>query len=104
MNIGKLRDRVEIQSKQKTQNEFGEEAISYITVLTAWARVLTKSAREIFNSGLNNEIDYKVLLRHNEQIVPEMVVVWNGKTLEIVSVLDADEKRKFMFLICKEIR
>ena len=104
MNIGKLRDKIEIQSKQKTQNEFGEETVSYITVLTTWARVLTKSAREISNSGLRNEIDYKVLLRHSEQIVPEMVVVWNGKTLEISSVLDADEKRKSLLLACKEIR
>jgi len=104
MNIGKLRDRIEIQQKTATQNEFGEQDITYTTVQEIWAKVLTASSKEFYNKGEMNKLTYKVLIRSNNEIKPEMLVKYKDKTLEISDILDADSKRDYMLLICEEVK
>ena len=104
MNIGKLRDRIKVQQKETTQNEFGEQEITYTTVQEIWAKVLTASSKEFYNKGEMNKLTYKVLVRSNSQITPEMIVKYKDKTLEISNILDADSKRDYMLLICEEVK
>ena len=104
MNIGKLRDRIEIQQKTATQNEFGEQDITYTTVQELWAKVLTASTKEFYNKGEMNKLTYKVLIRSNSEIKPEMLIKHKNKTLEIKNILDADSKRDYMLLICEEVK
>ncbi len=101
--ISRLRDLIEIKTKQVVTNEYGEEEVNYVTFAKVYANVLTISAKEFFNKGEQHEVNYKVIIRHIEGIKPYMIVEWNGKTLEITGILDADVKRKYITLLCKEI-
>lgn len=105
MRIGPLRHRVNIQQPIATQNDFGEEIITWSTLASVWANVLPASGRESYVSAGEQQlavITHRVQLRYRTDLGPKMRVVWEDRYLDIESVQDPTGKRGFLMVMCRE--
>jgi SPP1 family predicted phage head-tail adaptor len=105
VRAGELRHRVVIQKKPTTvaRNGFGEEVIAWQVLATTWARVETLSGGEaIEQARAGATLTHRVTMRYQRNVVPEMRVVWDERTLEIHAVVP-DERKRVMALECSEV-
>jgi len=110
MRAGRLRERVTIQAATRTANSFGEEAPAWNDAQTAWAEVrpMMATAREKMAPGaeiLQARAPYQVRMRFFSGLSPvSHRLVWEGRTLEIESVLDPDGRRHEQVVLCWEVQ
>lgn len=104
MNIGKLRHRITIQKQVNETNDYGAVVTKWRTLATVWADVRPISGREYFSAQqVQSEITTQIWLRHLDGVLPTMRVKFGSRTLEIVSVLNTQERNISLQLMCKEI-
>ena len=106
MQIGKLRERVIIQRKTVTRDDFGSELVSWSNVATVWADVRSTDGTESVESSVDQvvaTISHSVLIRHLAGLSPAMRVVWRSKALQILSIVENDNRRRQLILKCNEI-
>jgi SPP1 family predicted phage head-tail adaptor len=97
--IGRMRHQITFTLPTK-ENPFGE--VTEPTVTTRWAEVRALSGRELMNAAQTmNAYTYQVHMRYTEGINEKMRIVYRGKTLEIVSIIE-DERQRWMTLNCVE--
>lgn len=110
MRTGKLRQRVTLQQGTASQNSFGESVITWSTLATVWADVvpLLTQAREQFAQGgdqMQAKAPYQARLRYRAGLSPATNrIIWEGRTLEIESVLDPDGRNREMAVLCYEVQ
>lgn len=104
MDAGELRERVTIMSATETRSRMDEVILTYDTQFaTVWASVDGVSAREYLLSGQQQvDISHRVKMRYLPGLSQGMRVLWRGRTLEIISVLER-ENRTYHELICQEM-
>lgn len=102
MDAGTLRDRVTVQQATENRNRLGESILSYATFAEVSANVQGVSAREFLLAGQQQvEISHRVKMRYLSGLTPQMRLLWRGRTLEIISILE-HENRSVHELICQE--
>ena len=103
MDAGRLRERVTVQQATESRNALGETVLSWSTFAERWASVEGVSARESLTAGQNEiSITHKVQMRYLPGLTQRMRIVWRGRTLEIVSLLEHDNRSRHE-LICQEV-
>ena len=103
MDAGKLRERVTVQQASESRNALGETVLSWSTFAERWASVEGVSAREALTLGQNEiTITHKVQMRYLSGLTQRMRLQWRGRTLEIVSLLEHDNRSRHE-LICQEV-
>ena len=104
INAGQLRERVTVQIASGTTNTLGETVLSWADSTAVWASVEGVSARE---SLLYNQQDitvtHRVRLRYLPGLTQNMRFSWRARTLEIVSLLERDNRTEHE-AICVEER
>ena len=104
MNIGAMDKRVSLQTPPGTQNSYGEQSGTWVTTDTVWANVISLNGKALLTaSQVHNEVSVKVTIRHREGVIPNMRVLYGLRTLEIISVINMGEDKKFLEIMCKEI-
>jgi SPP1 family predicted phage head-tail adaptor len=99
---GKLRERVTIQQADEARNSLGETTLSWATFTERWASVEGVTAREALGLGqLEISITHRVRLRYVTGLTQQMRLIWRGRTLEIVSLLEHNNRSEHE-LICQE--
>ena len=102
MDAGTLRERVTVQQATETRNSIGESLLSYTTFEVVWASVQGVSAREFLLAGQQQvEVSHRVKMRYLTGLTSGMRLLWRGRTLEIISILE-HENRSVHELICQE--
>ena len=103
MRAGKLRYQITIQSPGTTQDAYGQETGNPVTVTTAMADVYQMSGRELwYAKQIQPQATHRVVMRYQAGITPEMFVVFQGRTLNIVDVNDVDGLHRELDLVCTE--
>jgi len=103
MRAGELRHRIEIQRKGVTRDGFGAEVITWLPFTNAWARVETLSGGESIElSRAGAALTHRITMRYQRNVLPEMQVAWDERTLEIHAVVP-DERKREMALECSEV-
>jgi len=103
MKIGKLRNVVEIQELTETRSEFGEVLKSWETTSCPWASVMPLSGQELeIARQINNQISHAVVIRFQE-ISTTNRILFKGRTLEILSILNTEERDRELHIFCKEV-
>ncbi|WP_348826655.1 phage head closure protein [Halomonas sp. RT37] len=89
MRIGKLRHRVRLERPARTQDPAtGEMIDGWELVATLWASVEPLSAREFIAAmSTQSEVTARILIRHRDDIAPDMRIVHRGKVYNIQGVL-----------------
>lgn len=100
---GELRERVQIQVAAESRNNLGETTLSWSEFSARWASVEGVSAREaLINGQQETSVTHKVKMRYVAGLNQKMRIVWRGRTLEIVSLLEHANRSEHE-LICSEV-
>lgn len=103
MDIGRLRHRITLMRQVNEINDYGATITKWKSVATVWAEVKPLSGREYFSAQqVQSEITTQIWLRHLDGIEPSMRVKFGKRFLEIVSVLNTQERNVSLQLMCKE--
>lgn len=99
---GELRERVAIQAPTESRNNLGETTLAWSDFTTRWASVEGVSAREaLINGQQDTNVTHKVRMRYVDGLNQKMRLLWRGRTLEIVSLLEHNNRSEHE-LICSE--
>ena len=99
---GRLRERVTIQQATETRNRLGESVASWSTFAERWASVEGLSGREVLQAGQQQtEVTHRVRLRYVTGLKATMRILWRGRTLEITSLLEHNNRSEHE-LLCTE--
>ena len=106
VTIDDLHERIEIQHRNKTRDKEGNIVDGEIhTRAAVWAKVIPVTARIGEQSGeTENEIIYRVTIRHREDIETTDEISWRGKRLEIIAPpYDVESRRMWTAFECREL-
>lgn len=102
IDAGKLRERVAFQTSSETRNALGETVPVWATFAERWASVEGVSAREALTYGQQNvSVTHRVRLRYVPGLTTQMRVLWRGRLLEIVSLLEHGNRSEHE-IVCQE--
>lgn len=103
MSAGKLKQRVIIQQETQTADAAGGYVISWQDVAEVWARVKPKRGSESLEAMQVRDVQvYEVVIRYRTDVTPKHRLNWKGKLLNIRSVMNTDERDKYLTLMCEE--
>jgi SPP1 family predicted phage head-tail adaptor len=101
---GELRERVTVQVASGATNTLGETVLSWSDSTAVWASVEGVSAREAIAAGQQDTtVTHKVVLRHLPGLTQQMRLAWRGRTLDIISLLEHDNRTTHE-AVCQETR
>jgi SPP1 family predicted phage head-tail adaptor len=102
IDAGKLRERVTIQQATESRNALGETTLAWSTFTERWASVEGVSSREALELGQADvSISHRVRLRYVNGMTHNMRLVWRGRTLDIISLLEYGNRSEHV-AICQE--
>lgn len=106
MRSGQLRHVVELQRPTLTQNELGEQVTTWTTQHTVWAAVDPLMGRELFDATaaqVEATISHRVTIRYVAGLDSEWRVLFGDRVLEVESIIDPQESKKQLQLMCREV-
>jgi len=102
-DIGELRQRITIQSATRARDAHGQWVNTYATLVSRWAEVIPLDGRELEKAkALDASVTHRVKMRYYASLTPRMRIVHKTRTLEVVSVLNTDERRIRTVAYCVE--
>lgn len=103
MRAGRLRHRLTIQQRNETQGATGEVVLTWTTYATVWGAVEPVSGRELLaGDRVAAEASVRVLVRYLSGVTTRHRVLFGSRLLEIVAVIDRDERHVELELLCNE--
>lgn len=104
MRAGRLRHRVTVQSASSSTDSFGQPQPSWASVGTYWANVVPLMGKEAERARqIRADVTHTVQMRIPTAITPEMRLSYDSRTLNIVEVVNIDERNREYRLTCVEI-
>lgn len=93
MNIGKLDQRLTIQTFTESQTTSGEATLSWSTLATVWGSLHPLKGEEYFSAQkFEAAVTARIRIRYRADITPKMRVLHGSTVYEIVSVVDAESR------------
>ena len=108
MRAGRLRHRINLQSKTQAQNSHGEPVETWKTDATVWASIKPLTGREFENARIQaQDVSHEVEIRYRDSITPEMRVSFTdrravARVLDIESVIEPMTLGDRLLLMCRE--
>ena len=103
VKIGDLRQRILFQKENKADDGAHGYVVTWDDVAEVWAKVEPVSGTEsYFAHQLRNVLSHKIKIRYWSDISVEMRVVFKTRIMKIESIIDIEEKRRFMVIGCVE--
>lgn len=103
MNIGKLKNRIEIQAPSETRSG-AQVTTTFTTIATVWGSVVSLSGARLEKAkAIHSELSTEVRIRYREGITAKHRVKMGDRYLYPVSPpIDVDAKHAEIVLLCKE--
>jgi SPP1 family predicted phage head-tail adaptor len=99
---GELRERVTIQTPNRTTNSLGEAIVSWDSGATIWASVNGVSSREALEYGQQTtSVSHRLRFRYVSGLTHQDRFLWRGRILDIVSLLEYENRSEHVAL-CEE--
>lgn len=107
MRAGLLRHRVTLQQPGGSTDAYGETVASWTDVGHAWAAIKPISAAETLQSQRQiGEVTHTVRMRWDASARPTAqmrIKLRDGRILNIVGAMNADERNRMVELLCREV-
>ena len=103
-NPGQLRHTIQIQASSESQDPMiGENIPTWNTIATRRAFVRPKSGKEVLQATQQHaEVTHLVTMRYLKNITSKNRLIYNGRDFEIVFVIDVEERKRWLELLCIE--
>ena len=104
MKAGKLRHRLALQSESSSTDSYGQVTDTYSTYATVWGSITPLKGLELIHAQqVQSEVTHKCIIRYNSSLDTKDRIVFDSRTFEIISILNADERNIYQEVWCKEI-
>lgn len=104
MRAGDLRHRITIQTPAETSDTDAGLAANWTDVATVWASINPISGREYFTAQETASIvTHRVRMRYRTGIRPEMRLEFGQRYFRIDTIIDRDERRRELEIMCHEV-
>ena len=106
MQAGKLRHRVKLMANDgQTQDSTGQPVSKWVIESVLWAEVRPLQGTELYRAQqVQPELTHAVRTRYTARLTPaKRIQLGTDRTLEILSVLNLDERGAEMEALCKEV-
>lgn len=104
-SIDDLHERISIVYREISRNARGdiirgEEKVRAMV----WAKVLPYGAKsEDGGISRTNDVNYRVTIRHRDDVLPDDEILWRGKRLQMTAPpYDAEARRIWLVMECRE--
>jgi len=98
-----MRHRVKVQTSTDTRNAHGGIDESWATGKTRWCEVVDTRGREFQQSAATqSDMTHLLRMRYTPGITSENRFELDGRTLNILSVVNTGERNKEILVACKE--
>ena len=102
MKAGDLTERISVERFTSTQDELGQPIEAWAPLFTCWAAVEPLVGREyIAAQALQSEVTARIRMRFRPWMTAQDRIVHDGKTYNIVSVIDVRSQGRELVLMCK---
>jgi len=103
MKSGDLRHRIVLEQPVRSKNAMGEQIDTFTTVATVWAAVEPLTGTWLFQAQqADSKVSGRVRIRYREDIEPTWHILFDGRYLSIISILNPDERKKELILMYSE--
>jgi SPP1 family predicted phage head-tail adaptor len=103
MHVGMLNKFIELQEKTQTQDPSGQRQDSWKTIAGVYANIKPLVGRDYLAAQqVVDEVSHDVTIKYRRGVKPQMRVKYLNLYYEIVSVIDPNEMREWLFLKCRE--
>ena len=104
MNPGELTHQIVLQIKSITQDAELNPIETWQDWRTVWASPMPKTGREFYKlATVNSEITEAFKIRYIAGVNPHQRIKFRNKYLEIIDVINTEEKNKEIILTCKGV-
>lgn len=103
MRAGELRHPLTIQNRSTTRDDTGQELETWSDVATVWGRVEPLSGSEQkHGAGIEAETTHRVTLRYTTLYAADRLK-FGVRVLQIINILNTDERSIELIVMCKEV-
>lgn len=103
MRSGRLRHRLQLQSKTESRTASGASTFTWTTDSTVWGGIEPLSGKEyVAASQVQNEEKVRIVIRYHASIDETWRVVNGGKYYSIHSVINSNERNRDLILMCSQ--
>jgi SPP1 family predicted phage head-tail adaptor len=103
INLSDMRHRLELEQPQRTSLSGGGVSVTWVKLADIWASITPLKMREHFTRHqVNSEITHSITIRYRADVRPEMRLVKGTRVFEIISVLNEQERNRWLQLECSE--
>ena len=104
LNIGRMDQRVTLQSEQRVAQAGGRATVSFPDIATIWARVETKDYSPV-SRGSRTEFPSTVnfTTHYTSALLSARRIVWQTRAYKVVSVSNVDRLQKSLTFKTQEI-
>lgn len=104
MRSGDLRHRITVQVKSLVTDNMGGWTETWATFATVSAAIWPVSAKEqITGAKLEGEVTHRIRIRYLSGLLPSHRVLFGTRYLNIVSIVNVEERKIQMDLLCTEV-
>jgi len=98
-----LRHRLVLEELSRTSDDGGGFTESWVTVATLWCDLRPVGGAEGFESDrLAGRVSHEIALRYRPDVVPAMRFRKGARVFHIVSVINVDERNRWLKCLCEE--
>jgi len=107
MRAGKLRNRITIQEKSTSRNEYHDEVVSWVDIGTdpqVWASIEPLQGREFYDARREgSEQPVRIRMRYRDDLDTTMRIVYGLHIYDIESIQHVHERGRELVLVCNEL-
>jgi len=102
MNSGRLRERITVQKRVQSQDEFGQPIDTWQDYIGLYADVVSLTGREFFQAkAVGSDITTRIMTRYYPGIKTDQRILCRENTYDIEAVLP-DRLRTRLEIVCRE--
>ncbi|HUT68659.1 MAG TPA: phage head closure protein [Dehalococcoidales bacterium] len=103
MRAGTLRQRLTFQEVTRARNDFNEMVDSWSDYCVVWGSLLPNAGRKYYEAKqATAEVSGEVRIRYRSGILPTMRILHGSRILEIVSIVNPQERNRELLIYYKE--
>ena len=103
VNAGEMRSQITVQSATQTRDAHGGATETFAEFVTTWAEINPLTAREFVSGNqITQDVSHRIRMRYYPGVTPSMRILFGARVFNIHSVINANERNKFMELLVKE--
>jgi SPP1 family predicted phage head-tail adaptor len=104
MSIGQMKRRVTVQAITRTADSYGGQTETATSVATLWAYVEPLQGDEqlrAMQTGIQRP--HRFTVRYRDDISAAEELIYNGRTFDVKSVVDTDERHRELVILADEV-